>query len=228
MILNNVTIISACHSEKIDQTIKAMKYSMREIDFHSCLILTDKDINTDGIEIINVGHDIDLIEYNRICINDLHKYVNTDYCLVIQWDGFVINPKRWSDEFLNYDYIGSNWIINNPNINTVGNGGFSLRSKKFLEVSSKIDYTPHECKWLSDSQKSYMPITPEDWFLCFDKYDYMIQNGIKFSDKSIADKFSVEHPHSLKPFNRNDIHTYKSFGFHGEFNKAAMELLNVR
>jgi hypothetical protein len=205
-----------------------MKYSIREIDFHSCLILTDKNVSTDGIEIVNIGRDIDLIEYNRICINELHKYVNTDYCLVIQWDGFVIDPQRWSEEFFNYDYIGSNWIIDNPKINTVGNGGFSLRSKKFLEVSSKLEYTPHACNWLSDSQKYYMPITPEDWFLCFDKYDYMIQNGIKFADKSTADKFSVEHPRSLKPFNRNDINTYKSFGFHGSFNKAAMELLNAR
>lgn len=225
MKLKNVTLVATCHDRRFIQTKNAMKHCMSLIDFSDCIIITDEDHQDPNIRIIKNDKKIDLIEYNRICINDLNKHINTDYCLVIQWDGFVIDSNKWKKEFLQYDYIGSNWIIDIPNVNTVGNGGFSLRSKKFLEVSSTVNYTPHECRWLSPSQKLDMPISPEDWFLCYDKYQHMIDNGIKFATKELADKFSVEHPHAKHPFNRNDIKTYKSFGFHGEFNKAAMELL---
>jgi hypothetical protein len=144
---------------------------------------------------------------------------------VIQWDGFVIDASRWKEEFMHYDYIGSPWIIGNSHKNCIGNGGFSLRSKKFLEISSSLEYTPHECTWITQAQKDLLKISPEDWFMCFHKYDYMINMGIKFPDKKLAFKFAVEHPDQTKPYNRNKIETYKSFGFHGDFNQAAMELL---
>ena len=66
-------------------------------------------------------------------LKELGAHIQTDYALVVQWDGFVIDGNAWADEFWNYDYIGARW----PHVAgpyRVGNGGFSLRSKKLLNA----------------------------------------------------------------------------------------------
>ena len=35
--------------------------------------------------------------------------MRTPHVLLIQWDGFVVNPSAWSDEFLDFDYVGARW-----------------------------------------------------------------------------------------------------------------------
>ncbi len=89
--------------------------------------------------------------YSKFMLQDLYKFVDTKFCLVIQSDGFVINPNLWTNQFLEYDYIGAPWpneiSVYNASINKidlaknrVGNGGFSLRSKRLLEVCSHIKF----------------------------------------------------------------------------------------
>jgi len=229
--LDNVTIVAICHSDRFTETVRAMEYSIGQIGFARHLIITeDNDIPApSSIEKQIVKHKITLEEYNRICIEELNNYIDTDYCLVIQWDGFVIDGSRWREQFLDYDYIGSPWIV--PKIkNHVGNGGFSLRSKKYLQACSKFKYNPdsQKCEWMTSQQPIDMPIAPEDWFMCFNHYEELLEQGINFPDLRMAYKFSVEHSSSLNPFNYSDIKSYKSFGFHGDFNTAGMELLNVR
>jgi hypothetical protein len=43
------------------------------------------------------------------CIYNLTRHIDTDYCLLVQPDGFVINPDKWDDDWYNYDYIGAPW-----------------------------------------------------------------------------------------------------------------------
>lgn len=67
-------------------------------------------------------------------------YVDTDYCLIIHDDGFIVNPHLWTDDFLKYDYIGAPWYLGinrgltwlQDRHNLVGNGGFCIRSKKLM------------------------------------------------------------------------------------------------
>lgn len=154
-------------------------------------------------EVKLLSHITDLIEYNRFFIEDLNNYISTDFVLTVQSDGFIINPSSWNDNFLNYDYIGAPW----PWHGACGNGGFSLRSKKFLETSSKLkyikDHHEYEC-------------CPEDNFLCLDVYNrkFMLDNGIKFADIKTALDFSFEHP--INQYPNSSINN--SFGFHGKFN----------
>ncbi len=42
-------------------------------------------------------------------IKRINSYVATPFALVIQYDGFILNPDAWRDEFLDYDYIGAPW-----------------------------------------------------------------------------------------------------------------------
>lgn len=81
--------------------------------------------------------------YQRFMIEELNAYVETGHCLVVQADGFICDPSRWRDQFLGYDYIGAPWPeciadydgwVVRLDRNRVGNGGFSLRSKKLLEA----------------------------------------------------------------------------------------------
>lgn len=219
--LSKITLISICDDKYVDKTLLSMQICMSKANFYDQIIITNSEKKHNNINSIYVEK-IDLIEYSRICINDLVKYIQSDFCLIVQWDGFIINEKSWTDEFLNYDYIGAPWGYPSDCRNRIGNGGFSLRSKKFLEVSSRIEYTPYDYQVYTELQRHDRQISPEDWFLCYDKYYYLLDNNIKFPPIELAYKFSVEHPSEIKQYDRDDISTYGSFGFHGDFNKAAM------
>jgi hypothetical protein len=143
--------------------------------------------------------------------------------LTIQPDSCIIYADRWINEYFDYDYVGAAWPIDIvkaidmasdkiQNItNFVGNGGFSLRSKKYVSTSLS------------------MPILHknEDLNLCVFNYDSMIQKGIKFAPIDVALSFSVEHPIiDHKVYDRRFLLTYNSFGFHGEFNIAGMKYIH--
>ena len=107
--LNNITMVAvAC--VRVQETLKALKYSYKNISFNSVKLFTHEDIDDDYIEIINIDK-LDYENYNRFIVYELHKYIDTDFVLIIQDDGYIINPTKWSDNFFNYDYIGAIWPI---------------------------------------------------------------------------------------------------------------------
>ena len=115
------------------------------IKFHEIVFVTDHDLksNIGGICIVKTnGFALNSIEaYSEFCVYKLHGVVNGKFALIVQADGYVINPHSWTSEFLNYDYIGAPWPLTDSayidpfgNHQRVGNGGFSLRSKKLLQT----------------------------------------------------------------------------------------------
>jgi hypothetical protein len=79
-----------------------------------------------------------IVSYSSFILFELYdrlKKYNIDYSHVVlyQSDGFPINVNKWTDEFLDYDYIGLS-----DQENSIMNGGFSLRSKKLLKTSSTL------------------------------------------------------------------------------------------
>lgn len=76
-------------------------------------------------------------------VENLYTRFSTDYALIIQDDGFPMRPGL--EEFVGkWDYIGAPWVRHTscwdiyPARYRVGNGGFSLRSKRLCEVASRI------------------------------------------------------------------------------------------
>ena len=217
--LENITIVSvACI--RVSDTLKALKYSSKSIDFGSVKLLTNEDIIDDKVEIIKIDK-LDYENYNRFIVYDLHKYIDTDYALIIQDDGFIINPDSWDERFLNYDYIGAPFPIPNPqdkisyrdpfgNLQRVGNGGFTLRSKKILSLASELDL-----EW-----KSYFDHYNEDgFFACHNRHLYE-ENGCVYAPIDIAAKFS----HEKEVLETKGI---IPFGFHGKNSlKKYKHLLN--
>ncbi|MFZ4461712.1 MAG: DUF5672 family protein [Patescibacteria group bacterium] len=78
-------------------------------------------------------HDINSIEeYSRFMVKDLSTYIDTEHVLIVRHDGFILNPVARTDDFLQYDYISAPCWYDDEN--NLGNGGFSLRSKKLLDT----------------------------------------------------------------------------------------------
>jgi hypothetical protein len=122
-------------------------------------------------------------EYSSFIIKELANYVITDHVLVAQWDGFVWKPELWDDEFLKYDYIGAPWPSNilHPGVPkhfNVGNGGFSLRSKRLQQfLRDDPNITMHRA---------------EDVAICQLNRAYLEAKGFTFAPYELAKKFSWE------------------------------------
>ena len=123
-----------------EATVAAMRHSLGQIGFEKALLLSDA--RPDGLDGAGIAwHQIAPLasreDYSRFVLHNLADHIDTDHVLVVQWDGFVRDGRCWQDEFLAYDYIGAVW----PQFEDdwkVGNGGFSLRSKKLLEATRLI------------------------------------------------------------------------------------------
>ena len=178
-----------------------VSFMSEKIEFHSIKMFLVQDPEIPGVEFYRIKN-FGISDYSRFCLHNLYDNVDSDYCLIFQDDGFVLNPHLWDDEFLKYDYIGSPWplYIGWPEEGRqVGNGGFSLRSKKLLEYSKSL--TSHSTE-------------NEDTYLLNSNRENLVKFGINIAPLDIARKFSVENP-------LDDDHNLDTcFGFH------AMHLLN--
>ena len=206
--LSNVTLLAATSSE-VDAAQISMRISLHNIEFGSAKLLCSSppEKKYPDIEYVSIPPLNSVDSYNKMIFQDLHKYFKTSHCLIVQADSFVVNSGLWKDEFLKYDYIGGPWpnkIEINPNLilhlekNPVGNGGFSLRSRKLLKTIAKINF---------DSLK--FPIKNEDVIICHYLYKEMINKGIRFAPPELAAQFSMEDVHHLYGQDVNSV-----FGFH--------------
>ena len=129
--------------------------------------------------------------YSDLLLTGLRQYVVGTHVLIIQWDSFILHPEMWTNDFLQYDYIGAVWP-HHPDT-PVGNGGFSLRSVKLLEALESPAISKRH---------------PEDFCICVDNKEALEnQFGIRFAPTNVAEQFAVE---------RSEWHP--AFGFHGLFN----------
>jgi hypothetical protein len=123
-------------------------------------------------------------------------YLTTSHALICTHDGFIMNPHLWDDDWLQYDMIGAPWPRFWNLTHRVGNTGFTLQSKKFLE-QAKIT----EALWRGEN--GYV-------FLCQKMKGRLEQAGIKYAPVEVAARFSWEHFIEEGTATRE-----KSFGFHG-------------
>jgi hypothetical protein len=204
--LDTVTLV-ALTSVRIPQTIKALEYSSQKIKFKSIKLLSDvkPDFIPENIEHEFTEKSSNIDEWNYNVIYNLPKHINTDYCILIHDNGFIVNPEKWKDEFLNYDYIGAPWPQPNDsfsyrdidgNIIRVGNS-VSLRSKKLLDVPIK-----YNLEW-----KPFHGFTNEDGFICVNYRHKYLEDGCKFADIDVAKYFSHENYLS-------DFEEIEPFAFH--------------
>jgi hypothetical protein len=140
-------------------------------------------------------------EYAKVMLKGVYEHVDTNHALYVQWDGMANDKSKWDNIYQSFDYIGAPWPWQPDGLN-VGNGGFSLRSRRLLEVCA------------SDSRINLTSDTPiaEDNVIGINNRQYLeTKYNIQFADTNSAKKFSYE----LGEFR-------DSFGFHGLWNVFRM------
>ncbi len=186
--LPNVTLCAiAC--TKVEETISALKKSMRGVAYAESILITHEKYSLDefGIKVIAVEK-LDYKGYNHFVLYRLKDCIRTDFVLIVQNDGYVLRPNKWDDRFFEYDYIGAPWPKNahfdetGRNIR-VGNGGFSFRSKKLLNILANLNLP------FTDNGTGFFH---EDGVLCVYYRKTLEENGILFAPVEIASLFSRE------------------------------------
>jgi hypothetical protein len=191
--LPNITLV-AMTSVKIPQTIKALLYSCRDINFGAVKLISD--ITPDNLPPIVIHEYTEKMssidEWNHDIIYKLGKHIDTEFAILIHDDGFIINPEIWRNEFLNYDYIGAPWPLPQDgfsyrdikgDIIRVGNS-VSLRSKKLIDLPNKLNL-----EW-----RDFHGYYNEDGFICVNNRHIYVKHGMKFADIDVAKYFSHETP----------------------------------
>lgn len=134
--------------------------------------------------------------FQSYLIND---FFDTEFVLHIETDGYPVNPHLWQDKFLQFDYVGAPWPTTYTQNNRVGNGGCSLRSKRFTQ-------------WCSDNRNEYVNGMSSDIWFC--QYMYPENRHVlKYADLETAIQFSFELPVMEFP----EWTWEQSFAFHGKF-----------
>ena len=173
--------------------LRALRQSAADIRFARTLLLTDRPIDVSDIELRQIAPIASRGEYSAFVLKKLLDHIETPHVLLIQWDGYVINPSAWRDEFLTCDYIGAKWFWQ-KDAHRVGNGGFSLRSRKLLDA-------------LQDPRIELDGV--EDETICRKFRPYLErEHGIAFASETLADEFAFEAAYPIG----------KPFGFHGLYN----------
>jgi hypothetical protein len=199
--LKDVTVCAAdCLHPQL--AARALEICLDKVDFGDAVLFADVTVpghfrNETIAPLRSAG------DYSRFCIQDLPKRVTSKFALVVQWDGYVVDPKMWTSEFLRYDYIGApgfsapkagqekRWVV--------GNGGFSLRSRRLLDAAATLP-----------------PIdgVAEDHLICEIFRDVLErQHGVRFAPERLADRFCFFQRDPPGP----------TFGFHGFYNLHRVE-----
>ena len=211
--LPDVTIL-ALGSTQVKENLMALQMSTKKIDFGAVKFISHEEPKNlpEGItyEKFNDFENISYKEFSYYCIYKLVEHVDTKYMLMIHPDGFVINPEMWSDDFLEWDYIGAVWPFRNDafidpfgNHQRVGNGGFTLRSRKVLEVP-QIEDIPFEVNEGTFYKHMNAGAYNEDGNICVHNRHLFKKHGVKFAPIDVAVRFSQELPvpeaTGIKPF----------------------------
>lgn len=194
--LPSVTLC-AVSSVNVAATIAALERSMQEIVFGRVQIFTDADLSkshpsmNESIEVVQIAPLTTAAAYSAYLLEHLPDHVTTEHCLVVQWDGHVIDGALWRPEFLEYDYIGASWPQFGDG-HDVGNGGFSLRSQRLLKACSAPEFLAHH---------------PEDIALARTNRAFLESKGLQFAPRYLADLFAAERAGNPDA----------TFGYHGVF-----------
>lgn len=192
--LPTVTLCAAA-SVNVRATIAALSASLDQVEFAECLLFTHQEVfPIDGrIRLIPIEPLRSSRDYSDFMLRALVDHIHTDHCLVVQWDGFVIDARQWDPAFLRYDYIGAPWPQFHDG-HDVGNGGFSLRSRRLLEACRASRFEGGH---------------PEDVAICRTNRSMLERvYRLAFADRGTAARFSFERAVPADP----------TFGFHGIFN----------
>ena len=184
-----------CHYRQL--ALRALRLTLAQCEYPAVKFFSDAFDASLGldprIEFVPIPRVASAAEYSQFVLKDLLRYIETDFVQIIQWDGYVINGPAWTNEFLDYDYIGARWYFRDDD-RSVGNGGFSLRSRRLLEALQDPAITCERA---------------EDEAICLAFRDLLQDRyGIRIAPPALADRYSFE----------GTAPNLEAFGFHRFYN----------
>ncbi len=156
-------------------------------------------------------------------IHCLHCFIETEFVLIVQEDGWALNGANWRPEWWTYDYVGApchaarvgdsfldrySWE-GNPDAIQVMNGGFSLRSRRFLQAANNYGI-------LYDFNQNQKKMLCEDLQLCLIMRPELEHHGLRFAPLECASTFAIE---AFGPQTHAGIDTRTLFGHHTNYLK---------
>jgi Protein of unknown function (DUF5672) len=187
----------------------ALQRTLKKITPRQILVFTDAPAKIPVYGAEYRDFDGDYVGAMRCLWYEVPEHVIATHMLWVQPDSWVLDAGRWTDEFLQYDYIGAPWPLNpdcdwyklgyQPGKN-VGNGGFSLRSRTLISL-------------LAAHPDEYPLWLPEDDAICRRHRPRLEEAGIRFAPPELAARFSFECAEPLPE---------GTFGFHGRPHAARM------
>jgi len=143
-------------------------------------------------------------EFDQYVFPYMGEHVQTSHMLMVQTHAYILHPELWDDNWLVYDFIGAPWqerpefiSVSTGEMVRVGNGGFSLRSKKLLDLPLKLNLPVVIDRGYSS----------DDGLINSYYRKIFLDNGIKYPSVDVAAKFAFE---NIVPENIGII----PFGFH--------------
>jgi len=220
---NSITVVSIYGHSDGSEAIPALVKSFLELPGSSAMLISlakpahlPPEVQWKKILSMNYR------QYSLFVMFCLHNFIETEFCLIVQQDGWVINGKNFQNIFFEFDYIGApcNWgILDNKlvkfntldfrtNATLIQNGGFSLRSRKYLRAPSLLGaiYLFNENTIMQN----------EDIQLTGIYKNLLTDNGIKFAPYDVAKKFSFEY---AIPNYHDDVCFENIVGIHGQTRK---------
>lgn len=215
----NLTVVAIYGHNNGESAIPALVKSVQELPGSRGLLISPRRPKGLPEHIRHKScHKMSYQQYSLFVMYCLHTYIKTSHCLIVQDDGWVLNGKNFKPEYYDYDYIGApchagykddnlylqfSWLnLENPLV--VQNGGFSLRSRRFLRCLAK--------RGLMYVFFSMQPLNNEDVQLTTFLRPKLEKLGMKFAPLEVAREFSLEY---AGPGLHTDLDFSKLLGHHG-------------
>lgn len=223
----------------------ALAHSARELPGAKALLLSpDRPAClVGGIEHVPI-QTLGYFDYSLFIIYALHRFISTDFALLVQDDGWVLDGRQWRADYRNFDYIGAptnfaritdtqgvryirgyDWLeqMDHPQLRVdfVMNGGFSLRSRRLLRAPTdlRIDYVlPPVTGVPGPPYEMHWSGNSqfEDAQLCLHMRAPLESAGMRFAPFPIARQFAFEHVH---PGMHQGLTLMEVFGHHSKLRK---------
>ena len=174
----------------------ALRDSVKDISFGEIIICSDTDLKFPGAKWVEVSKWDSLYERVKWFWYSLPNHIHTDFMIEVQWDGWIVDAQMWTDEFLEYDFVGAPWWYDDK-LN-VGNG-CALRSVKFM-------------KYLQEHQKEFPLKHAKEDDLLGRHYRRKLEKeaGLKWPTEQLASRYAFE---CTRP-----SHVSRHFMFHDSSN----------
>ena len=179
MTVNDVTLVTI-ETMYHGLAKRAMEETLSRVPFKNVLVFSDQDF-LPGSKHVQIEHG-NMFSYCNLLLKGMLEHVETSHVIFQQWDAMVHDGSKWRDYFLQNDYIGATWPWR-PHGQNVGNGGFSLRSRRLLEALQAPHLQMNIFGEHGVQEDNYIGIVwrPE-----------LEAQGIEYAPAPVADQFSQE------------------------------------